>query len=212
MSQQPDPLQTAPEQEGQPLAPAGDQLSHIGRYRVEKLLGEGGFGRVYLAHDDQLRRPVAVKVPRPERVSQPGYADTYLAEARILARLDHPNIVPVHDAGLTEDGLPFVVSKFIEGTDLAGKLRHARPSSTEAAELVATVAQALHHAHLKGLVHRDVKPGNILLDRGASQHCRQRPEPECIHLRHSRDQGDQESTKLHERIEELERQVDELGS
>jgi serine/threonine protein kinase len=163
MSNKADPLQTAPEQEEQPV-PAGEQPSHIGRYRVERLLGEGGFGRVYLAHDDQLGRPVAVKVPRPERAAQPGYAESYLAEARILARLDHPNIVPVHDTGRTEDGLPFVVSKFIAGTDLAAVIRQGRPSSTAAAGLVATVAEALHHAHRHGLVHRDVKPGNILLD------------------------------------------------
>jgi hypothetical protein len=164
MSEQRDPFQTVAEEE-QPAAPAaGTCPSHIGRYRVERLLGEGGFGRVYLAHDDQLRRPVAIKVPRPERVSQPGYADTYLTEARILAALDHPHIVPVHDTGLTEDGFPFVVSKFIAGTDLACRLRQARLSWAEAAGLVATVAEALHHAHLQGLVHRDVKPGNILLD------------------------------------------------
>src|SRR3954451_7377849 len=97
-------------------AKAADEYpAHIGRYRVERLLGEGGFGRVYLAHDDQLHRPVAVKVPRPERACRPAYADNYLAEARILASLDHPHIVPVHDVGRTEDGLPFVVSKLIEG-------------------------------------------------------------------------------------------------
>src|SRR5262245_27328835 len=76
----------------------------IGRYRVERLLGSGGFGCVYLAHDDQLRRPVAVKVPRTDRFSLPGYAKAYRAEARVLAQLDHPNIVPVHDVGETEDG------------------------------------------------------------------------------------------------------------
>src|SRR5262249_12293773 len=129
-----------------------------------KLLGEGGFGRVYLAHDDQLRRPVAIKVPRPELACQPGFADSYLAEARILARLDHPHIVPVYDTGLTEDSMPFVVSKFIEGTDLPGRLRQPRPPFAEAAKLVASIAEALHYAHVQGLVHRDIKPGNILLE------------------------------------------------
>jgi serine/threonine protein kinase/formylglycine-generating enzyme required for sulfatase activity len=141
-----------------------EQPQRIGRYRVERLLGTGGFGRVYLAHDDQLCRPVAIKVPHPSRATQPGYAETYLAEARILASLDHPHIVPVHDVGQTDDGLPYVVSKFIEGSDLARTIKHGRPSFREAAELVATVAEALHHAHRKGLVHRDVKPANLLRD------------------------------------------------
>src|SRR6266542_5562529 len=107
MNDHPDPLRTVPERQGQPPAPAGPECrslpSQVGRYRVERLLGAGGFGRVYLAHDDQLRRPVAVKVPHPDRASLPGYAETYLAEARILARLDHPHIVPVHDVGQSDD-------------------------------------------------------------------------------------------------------------
>jgi serine/threonine protein kinase/formylglycine-generating enzyme required for sulfatase activity len=168
-STQPDPVPTVPETQAQPVPPAGravpdEHPSHVGRYRIERLLGQGGYGRVYLAHDDQLRRSVAVKVPRPELACLPGFAESYLAEARILASLDHPNIVPVHDYGQSAEGLPFVVSKFIEGTDLAGCIRQARPSFSAAAELVATVALALHHAHCKGLVHRDIKPGNILLD------------------------------------------------
>jgi formylglycine-generating enzyme required for sulfatase activity len=146
------------------VAPAASAPAHIGRYRVEKLLGRGGFGCVYLAHDDQLRRPVAIKVPHSEIVAQPRHAEAYLAEARILASLDHPNIVPVHDVGQTEDGLPFVVSKFIEGSDLADRMQQERPSIAEVVTITATVAEALHYAHRQGLVHRDVKPGNILLD------------------------------------------------
>jgi serine/threonine protein kinase len=137
----------------------------IGRYRVERLLGEGGSGRVYLAHDEELHRPVAVKVPRRHRVARPEDVEAYLAEARVLAGLDHPHVVPVYDAGRTEDGLCFVVSKFIEGSDLRQRIGQARPAPAEAAGLVAAVAEALHHAHLRGLVHRDVKPANILLDR-----------------------------------------------
>jgi serine/threonine protein kinase len=127
-------------------------------------LGEGGFGQVYLAYDDQLNRPVAIKVPHCNRIARPEDIDAYLAEARVLASLDHPNVVPVHDVGSTGDGLCYVVSKFIEGSNLATLIREHPLSHAQAAELVATVADALHYAHRQGLVHRDVKPGNILID------------------------------------------------
>ncbi|HZU36284.1 MAG TPA: serine/threonine-protein kinase, partial [Gemmataceae bacterium] len=153
-----------------PLPPAADEEmaaqppQRIGRHRVERILGQGGFGIVYLAHDEDLERPVAIKVPHRRLVAQPEDAKLYLAEARIVAGLDHPNIVPVYDVGSTEDCPCFVVSKFIEGNTLSKRIRSDRLSTTAAAELVATVAETLHYAHRKGVVHRDIKPGNILLD------------------------------------------------
>jgi serine/threonine protein kinase/formylglycine-generating enzyme required for sulfatase activity len=136
----------------------------IGRYRIERVLGKGGFGLVYLAHDDQLHRLVAIKVPHSHLVAQISDAEAYLTEARTVANLDHPNIVPVFDVGSTETFPCFVVSKYIDGTDLSTRMKRSRLSIHEAVELVATVAEALHHAHKQGLVHRDIKPGNILLD------------------------------------------------
>ncbi|HLN26421.1 MAG TPA: SUMF1/EgtB/PvdO family nonheme iron enzyme [Gemmataceae bacterium] len=137
---------------------------HIGRYRVERVLGEGGFGLVYLAHDGKLQRLVAIKVPHRNRVSTAEDAEAYLTEARTVANLDHPNIVPVHDVGSTEDCPCFIVSKFIEGSTLAQRIKDNRPSCYKAAELVAMIAEALHYAHRKGLIHRDIKPSNILID------------------------------------------------
>jgi hypothetical protein len=150
---------TGPDAVRDPEMPA-----QLGRYRITARLGQGGFGVVYKGYDDDLRRDVAIKVPHRERVRQAADAEVYLAEARVVAGLDHPHIVPVHDLGRTEDGLCFVVSKFIAGSNLAERIEQARPSSNEAVHIVAAVAEALHYAHTRGLVHRDVKPGNILLD------------------------------------------------
>jgi formylglycine-generating enzyme required for sulfatase activity/serine/threonine protein kinase len=154
---------TGPEQPGLEEANLPERL---GRYRITARLGRGSFGVVYKGHDEELRRDVAIKVPHRHRITRPEDVEAYLAEARVLASLDHPHIVPVHDVGRTEDGLCFVVSKFIEGSDLATKIQDdLRLSFAESAGLVATVAEALHCAHRQGLVHRDVKPGNILIDR-----------------------------------------------
>ncbi len=149
---------------GAPQPTSRGDPSAIGRYRVINRLSQGGFGRVYLASDDDLERLVAVKVLNPQQVGGPEDVETYLAEARTLAKLDHPNIVPVYDVGRADDGLCYIVSKYVQGSDLRDLIRHARPTSRESAELVATVAEALHHAHTRGLVHRDVKPANILID------------------------------------------------
>jgi serine/threonine protein kinase/formylglycine-generating enzyme required for sulfatase activity len=139
----------------------------LGRYRVTAKLGKGGFGIVYRGYDDELRRHVAIKVPHRRRVATRRAVDLYLMEARILASLDHPGIVPIYDFGHTDNGLCYLVSKLIEGMDLAAQMRHKRPVHAEATALVAHVAEALHHAHQRGLIHRDIKPDNILIDTDA---------------------------------------------
>jgi formylglycine-generating enzyme required for sulfatase activity len=145
-------------------AESGTAPARLGRYRITATLGSGGFGTVYRGHDEELRREVAIKVPHPQRLADPAAAEAYLAEARALAALDHPGIVPVYDVGRTEDGLCYLVSKFVAGSDLRTRLRQGRLSPAEGVEIVARVAEALHHAHQRGLYHRDVKPANILLD------------------------------------------------
>ncbi len=136
----------------------------IGRYRLVQLLGQGGAGKVYLARDEELGRPVALKLPNLERIRGPVKVDAYVAEARNLARLDHPHIVPVYDIGRTADGLCYLVSRYVPGSNLAERLKATRPTFRESAETVAIIAEALHHAHTRDLVHRDVKPSNILID------------------------------------------------
>lgn len=142
----------------------------VGRYLVRKVLGEGGFGIVYLALDQELNRLVAVKVPHRHILEGDSESwltdgtDAWLEEARMVAALDHENIVPVYDLGRTDDGGSFMVSKYIEGMTLREQLRSQSWDYQQTCELALQIANALHFAHQQGVIHRDVKPANILID------------------------------------------------
>jgi serine/threonine protein kinase len=138
--------------------------SSAGRYELGDVIGQGAFGVVYRAWDTTLNRAVAVKRPRPGALSAPGAVDRFLREARSAGVLRHPNIVPVYDAGEI-DGQPYLVSALVEGRNLADELAAGRPESRLAAAWVAALAGALEHAHRAGVIHRDVKPSNILIER-----------------------------------------------
>ncbi len=145
--------------------PAAAPPSRIGRFLIRRELGHGTFGVVFLAHDPDLARPVAVKVPRAEALVSPGLRARFRQEARAAAGLEHPNLVPVYEAG--EDGpVCYIVSAYCPGVTLAAWLKEQTepvPYRT-AARLVATLAEAMEHAHRRGILHRDLKPGNILLE------------------------------------------------
>jgi serine/threonine protein kinase len=145
-------------------APLNRCIGYAAVNSITARLGAGGFGVVYKGFDEVLKRYVAIKVPHPHRITSSTDVEQYLAEARTLASLDHPSIVPVYHFGRTDDGLCFVVSKYVEGSDLRARLKQGRLPYRQSAVIVADVAEALHHAHGRHLVHRDIKPANILLD------------------------------------------------
>ncbi|HEV3262152.1 MAG TPA: protein kinase, partial [Gemmataceae bacterium] len=147
---------------------AGDKKT-LGKFTLLQTVGTGAFGTVYKARDAELDRVVAIKVPRTGNLVNSEHRDRFIREARSVAQLRHPAIVSVHEVG-EADGLPYLVSDFVQGVTLADLLSARRPGFREAAELVAAVADALQYAHEQGVVHRDVKPSNILLDDNGDPH------------------------------------------
>jgi serine/threonine protein kinase len=136
-----------------------------GRYRLDAPLGEGGMATLWRAVDLQLDREVAVKILRPQYSADPGFAGRFRQEARAAASLSHPNIVSVYDYGTDPDGeTQYIVMELVDGQDLAAILRErGRISTEDAVQVAIAVASALEAAHRRGIVHRDVKPGNILI-------------------------------------------------
>ena len=140
------------------------QLALAGRYSIERELGRGGMGVVYLAREVHLDRLVAIKLLPPDRASIPALRERFLREARSAAKLSHPNIIPIHAVDEVH-GFVFFVMAFVEGITLAERVRTRGPlPSAEASRVLREVAWALAHAHARGLVHRDVKPDNILIE------------------------------------------------
>ena len=134
------------------------------RYRVDSVVGRGGMGVVYRATDLSLERPVALKLIAPELAGDKRFRERFLKEPRMAASLDHPNVIPIYEAG-EHDGQLYLAMRYVEGSDLKSVLeREGKLPPERAIGILAQVASALDAAHRRGLVHRDVKPANILLD------------------------------------------------
>jgi serine/threonine-protein kinase len=143
--------------------------SVIAGHRIERLVGRGGMGVVYEAVDESLDRTVALKLIAPELAAEPGFRGRFMTESRIAASIDHPNVVPIYRAG-EEGGLLFLAMRFVSGDDLRTLVEHDGPLDPgRAVAVIAQVAAALAAAHARGLVHRDVKPANVLVT--ADDHC-----------------------------------------
>jgi serine/threonine protein kinase len=137
----------------------------IGGYRIEAGIGRGGMGVVYRAEEVRLGRQVALKLIAPELADDPDFRQRFQRESRLAASIDHPNVIPVHAAGEV-DGLLYIAMRYVDGTDLRALLQsEGRLDPQRAAYITAQVAAALDAAHARGLVHRDVKPANVLIAR-----------------------------------------------
>jgi tRNA A-37 threonylcarbamoyl transferase component Bud32 len=145
-------------------------LGRLGKLELVEALGVGSFGYVFRARDLELDRTVAVKILRAGRLASREEVDRFLREARSAAQLKHPGIVSLYGTGQTEDGTCYLVEEFVPGATLANRLAAGRPTFRAAAELVAAVAEALDYAHRHGVIHRDITPSNILLDRDGRPH------------------------------------------
>jgi len=139
-------------------------LDHIGRYEVKAEIGRGGMATVFHAYDPRFERDVAIKVLPPAFMHDPQFRARFEREAKMIALLEHPAIVPVYDFG-EQGGQPYIVMRYMSGGSLEERLKAGPLSVTETVQLISRLAPALDAAHTKGIIHRDLKPGNILFDR-----------------------------------------------
>jgi WD40 repeat protein len=146
----------------------GEGTRTVGHFELIDTVGIGHFGTVWMARDTQLDRTVALKIPRKDQLDE-AQTEVFFREARAAAQLKHPNIVPVHEVGRDDETL-YIVSDYVRGANLKEWLSGQRLTSREAAELCVKLAQALHHAHEAGVIHRDLKPGNIMMDLKGEPH------------------------------------------
>src|SRR5262249_31523680 len=169
--EQPTVLESLPllqEEELLPRFSPENPIGLFGDYEILRELGQGGMGIVYEAHQISLKRPVALKMMKWQSPSETHVA-YFRREAEAAAQLDHPNIVPIYEIG-EHQGQHYFSMKLIEGSSLSNEVGRFEGRPREAARLMATVARAVHHAHQRGVLHRDLKPGNILLDRRGGPH------------------------------------------
>ena len=145
------------------LTDSPPQERSLGHFRLLELLGTGSAGEVWQARDTRLKRTVALKIPRNPRLTE-SEIRRFLREGQAAAQLSHNNIIRIHEVG-REQSTPYIISELIQGCDLKKKLQGTRYSFRQSAELCAQMADALHHAHENGVIHRDFKPANVLLDK-----------------------------------------------
>jgi eukaryotic-like serine/threonine-protein kinase len=168
-SQLPDDLPTsagATSAGGETAAPSRRLIEKIGRYNIVRLIGEGGMGAVYEAVQEQPQRTVALKVIKPGMAS-PELLRRFAQESQALARLQHPGIAQIYDAGTADTGYgpqPYFAMEFIRGEGLRDYVETHRLNTRQRLEMLVKVCDAVHHAHQRGLIHRDLKPGNIIVD------------------------------------------------
>ena len=156
--------QSTPHVDVELRGPAAPLPAQISRFEVRRQLGAGGYGVVYLAYDPLLQREIALKVSRHPLAWSGGGPETYLREARIAARLKHPHVVTIYEAGITPEHGVYIAMEFVEGETLFQRLQRGPLGIEQAASLCGQIAGAMHAGHQLGLVHRDLKPSNVLLD------------------------------------------------